>query len=132
MAKRSSLELFEHYYQGLIYSLPMKDANFMDHLIKHGLVSIDIRKILEGLSAHKERASYFLDNVIKPKILVGNNTYFDKLLTVMNNSNYDNTKDLAKEIEMEYDSDAKCKFIICTYCMCTIHLCRHHVHCRCS
>jgi len=112
MAKRSALELFEHYYQGLIFSLPMKDVNFMEDLCKNNLLDEDIKLNLETLSERKERTSYFLDNIIKPELVVGNNTCFTNLLTVMKNSNYDNVKDLATQIETEYDINAKCKFVI--------------------
>ena len=108
MAKRSALELFEHYYQALIVSLPMKD-NFMEELFKHGLLPKDVIHKLEKLSERKNRASYFLDNVIKAGLIVGNKTCFVNLLTLMNNSKYDNVRDLAKQIESEYDDDAKCK-----------------------
>jgi len=122
--KRSEAELLEHYYQGLISLLPMKDANFTEDLFKHDLLPRDVKIKLETLISHKERASYFLDNVIKPRIADCDNQCFGKLLTVMKISNYENVKDLAKQIETEYAINAKCKFvqfyyIICvhTYCM---------------
>ena len=109
MAKRSALELFEHYYQALIFSLPMKDDKFMEELFKHGLFLEDVKHKLEKLSERKSRASYFLDNVIKAGLAVDNKMCFVNLLTLMNNSKYDNVKDLAKQIESEYNDDAKCK-----------------------
>ena len=115
MAKKSALELFEHYYQALIYSLPIKDDSFLENLFKHDLLPGNNRQTLEALSTHKQRTSHFLDNIIKPGLLVGNDTYFDKLLTVMSSSDYDNAKDLAEQIKTEYDSKEKCKLVICMY-----------------
>ena len=114
MAKRSALELFEQYYQGLIFSLPMKDINFMEDLFKYDLFPEDVKYRLEELPEHKDRTSYFLDNIIKAELAVGDKTCFVNLLTVMNNSKYDHVKELAKQIESEYDVDALCKL----WCKC--------------
>ena len=112
MAQRSVTELFERYYAVLVFSLPIKDADFMDELLKHGLLRADVKSKLESLTVHKQRSSYFLDNVIKPGLAVGNSSCFVSLLTVMKNNKHDNVKDLAKEIEKELFVDVKCKTII--------------------
>ena len=112
MAKRSVLELVERYYQCLIFSLPMKDDKFMEELFRHDLLPEDAKHKLEELPDRKDRTSYFLDNVIKARLAVNNKTCFVNLLTVMNNSKYDNVIDLAKQILSEYDVDAKCKLMI--------------------
>ena len=132
MAKRSALELVEHYYQGLIFSLPMKDDKFMEELSRHDLLPENAKRKLEELPIRKDRTSYFLDNVIKARLAVGDKTCFVNLLTVMNNSKYDHVKDLPKQIQSEYDVDAKCKLMMyihslsdnitdfCSYkCVCT-------------
>ena len=109
MAKRSALDLFEYYYQALIFSLPMKDDSFVEDLTKYDLLTGGFKAKLEALSINRERSSYFLDNIIKAGLAVGDKTCFVNLLTVMDNCKYDNVKDLAKQIESEYDADAKCK-----------------------
>ena len=126
-AKRSSIELFEHYHQTLIFSLPMKNAKFLDELYKHGLVFEDLN--LESLGTCNERASYFLDKIIKPTLEDCDNTNFVKLLTVMKNSSYDHVKDLAEQIEKEFHIDAKCKLrtYICAY-MCNFFYFLHVQH----
>ena len=111
MAKRSATELFEHYYVGLVFSLPIKDADFMDELLKHNLLPGDVKFKLESLTVHKQRSSYFLDKVIKPGLAIGNSRCFVSLLTVMKYNKHDNVKDLAKEIEKELVIDIKCKII---------------------
>ena len=113
MAKRSSAaELFKQYYSALVFSLPIKDVDFIDELLKHGLLPGDLKIKLESLTVHNERSSYFLDNVIKPGLAVGNNRSFVNLLTVMKSNKHDNTKELAKEIEKEFAVDIKCKIIL--------------------
>ena len=111
MAKRSATELFERYYTTLVFSLPVKDVDFMDELLKHGLLHADMKSKLESLTVHKQRSSYFLDNVIKPGLAIGNNNFIN-LLTVMKCNKHDNVKDLAKEIEKELVVDIKCKIVI--------------------
>lgn len=109
MAKRSALELFDNYYQALIFSLPMKDDNFTEELFKYNLFPGDVKCKLGELSEHKDRTSYFLDNVIKTRLLVGDNTCFMSLLTVMSNSKHDNVKDLARQLESEFDLNTECE-----------------------
>ena len=112
MTKRPASELFEDYYRTLIYSLPMKDATFMDDLLKHDLLTADLKVKLESLSMHNQRTSYFLDTVIKFRLTVGDNTCFVNLLTVMKGNKHDSVKELAKEIEKELAVDIKCKIYL--------------------
>ena len=122
MAKRSATELFEHYYTGLVFSLPVKDATFMDELLKYDLLPENVKFKLESLTVHKQRSSYFLDNVIKPGLAVGNSKHFVSLLTVMKCNKHDNVKDLAEEIEKELVPvvNVKCKIILIKYSNITV------------
>ena len=114
MAGRSTTELFERYYTTLVYLLPIKDIEFIDELLKHDLLPGDLKIKLESLTEHYERSSYFLDNVIKPQLAVGDHKGFDNLLTIMKNCKYDNVKGLAKKIDEELAVyiRLKCKIII--------------------
>ena len=109
MAKRSAMELFEQNYTALVFSLPMKDTDFIDDLLKHDLLPGDLKIRLESLSVLNERSSYFLDNVIKPRLAVDNRRCFVSLLTVMKCNKHGNVQDLAKKIEKELVIDIKCK-----------------------
>ena len=115
MAQRSATELFERYFTALVYSLPIKDVDFLEELLKHNLLRADMKSKLESLTYHYERSSYFLNNVIKPELAVGNSSCFINLLTVMKSNKHDNIKDLATNIEKELSIDVKCKIIICIY-----------------
>ena len=112
MAQSSATELFEQYYKTLIYVLPMKDATFMDELLGNGLLTGDVKIKLDSLTVLNQRASYFLDSVIKPELAIGRSRSFVNLLTIMKSNKYDNVKELAKEIENELAIDIKCKIII--------------------
>ena len=109
MPKKSALELFEHYYQAMIFLLPMKDRKFIKDLIKHNLLTTSFKAKLEEWSINSERASYFLDNVIKPGLVIGDKTCFVNLLTVINNCKDDKVKEFAKQLKSQFDVNAKCK-----------------------
>ena len=120
MAKRLPSELFQQYYTALVYSLPIKDSDFINGLFRHGLVHEDLKIKLESLTEHDERSSYFLDNVIKPALADGNNRCFVSLLTVMNSSKYDNVKNLAEKIDKQLAVDIKIQSkIVIFMCICT-------------
>ena len=110
--KRSANEVFQDYYQALMFSLPMTNAKFLGDLYEHISINEKFKTNLESLTARKERTSYFLDHIIKPQISVGDNTSFVKLLTVMKTCNYDNVKDLAEEMEVQCTLDIKCRFTL--------------------
>ena len=104
MAKRSARELFDHYYQGLVHCLPMKNSTFVSQLRKFNLISgNEVSTALESLSTSAEKASYFLDCVIKPSLAVSGDTCFSTLLTVMTESTMDNVVELAETIKTELD-----------------------------
>ena len=92
----------------------MKDANFMNELHKHDLLPENVKSDLEKLTKSVSRSSWFLRNVVKPRLEAGDRSRrcFISLLTVMKSSKDDAVKDLAKEIEMELAIILKCKITI--------------------
>ena len=117
MAKRSAIKLFDSYYTALVFLLPIKDIDFIDELVKHDLLPGELKIKLEQLTSHDERSSYFLDNVIKPGLVVDNIRCFVSLLTVMKCNKQDNVKELAKKLEKELVlDDIKCKTLISFTC----------------
>jgi len=112
--KKSLIQLFEDHYKILIFLLPMKDATFVTDLMKQNLITVNIKSKLDSLAKSTEKASYFLDNVIKPGLAVVDSTCFVKLLSVMKNCNHDTVKDLAEQIETGYDVRCKLRIFICT------------------
>ena len=95
----SAKELFEHYNQGLITCLPMKDTAFLDALKSKNLLPDNMRNFLEQFSKAVERSSYFLENTIKAGFHNGDGSCFTNLLVAMKESSYDRVKDLAVQIQ---------------------------------
>ena len=109
-AKKPITDAFHCHYQALLFSLPMKDPEFLDELYKHGLLLEEFKCKFESLIARKERASYFLDHVMKCGLPDSDNTKFIELLTIMKKCNRDIVSDLANEIENVCTMDDQCKF----------------------
>lgn len=95
----SARELFEHYNQGLIKCLPMKDTVFLEVLKRKGLLPDNVKTPLEKLSRAAERSSYFLEKIITAGFDRGDDSCFTNLLAAMKESNYDRVKDLALQIQ---------------------------------
>ena len=91
--------LFEHYNQGLIACLPMKDVAFLETLKRKNILSDGLRNSLDQCSTTSERSSYFLENVIKEGFDRGDDSCFTNLLVAMKESIHDIVKDLALEIQ---------------------------------
>ena len=101
------MDLFDKHYQELINNLPMTDEAFLKELSKHGLLSKDENTKIGSLTESSERASYFLDNVIKPKLYNNNVLNLQKLLNIMKESKLEEVKKLTIIIKSE--------LILCTY-----------------
>ena len=94
-----SSEVLKKHYSKLVKTLPMNDAIFVAELYSCDLLSIDLRdqlKLPHRTSADK--ATLFLNNVIEPSVISGVGSGFDKLLTVMEDYEHENVKQLAKLI----------------------------------
>jgi len=95
----SDTEVFQDYYCKLVETLPMDDAKFIARLYSSRLLPGDLKnqlKLVHRTSADK--ATLFLDGVIEPSVTSGGGSSFDELLNVMEDSEYENVKELAKLI----------------------------------
>ena len=68
MANKSAIELLKlNYFTFLFSLLPIMDVDFMDELLKHGLLPGGVKSKLESLTGHYHERSllikFFLDNV---------------------------------------------------------------------
>ena len=80
----------------------MDDAVFTVKLFSNGLLPGDLKKQLKlphTTSAHK--AIVFLDSVIEPSVTSDGGSGFDKLLHIMEDSEHQHVKELAKMIRTE-------------------------------
>ena len=91
-----SSEVFQQFYSKLVETLPMDDPNFTAKLYSARLLSSYLKEYVESRSpaTRTEKATRFLDQVIKPSV-----TSFDKLLHVMEDSEYQHVKEVAGEIK---------------------------------
>ena len=77
----------------------MDDPNFTVKLYSARLLSSYLKEYVESRQSsatRPEKATLFLDQVIKPSM-----TSFDKLLHVMEDSEYQHVKELAEQIKMD-------------------------------
>jgi len=95
------LEVFETYYHGMISLLPMREPHFILQLQSSSLLPTQVETILQSLRSSKEKASYFLDNVIKPELHDNVHNKLDQLLTLMMDDNNDDIKQFANKVKVE-------------------------------
>ena len=94
-----SSEVFKKHYSKLVKTLPMNDAIFVAELYSCDLLPSDLRDQLNLLHrTSADKATLFLNNVIEPNVVSGVGSSFDKLLTVMEDCEHENVKELAKLI----------------------------------
>ena len=77
----------------------MDDAVFIADLFSNDLLPGDLKnqlKLVHRTSAQK--AAYFLDSVIEPSVTSDGGSSFDKLLHVMEDSEYQHLKELVVQI----------------------------------
>ena len=94
------MEVFQNHYNTLIRCLPMDDDLFLGQLLRHDLLPGDTDGKVKSLLTPIERATCFLNRVIKPSLNV-NSMSFDKLLLVMSESDYPYVKELSCNIKSD-------------------------------
>ena len=77
----------------------MNDTTFIAELYGRGLLPGDLKNLISVQDTQKKKSAYFLDNVIEPSVTSNVGTSFNDLLMVMENSEYQNVKSLAKQIK---------------------------------
>ena len=94
----SASEVFTEFYHKLVVTLPMNDVTFTAQLVSNYLLPGDLSDQVKSLATQSDKASHLLDYVIKPAVTIGFNRSFNKLLNVMEDSEYCNVKELAVKI----------------------------------
>jgi len=97
----STSEVFKHFYVKLVRMLPMNDAIFMAKLFSAKLLPGDVKYQVESMSTQADKATHFLDRVIQPSVTSGVGRHFYDLIKVMEDSEYNGVKELAKLIRNE-------------------------------
>ena len=85
--------VIEKFYAKLVKHLPMDDAEFRASLKSAGLLPGNLKSVIASKPTSADKAECFLDYGINNDI-----ESFSKLLTVMENSDYDQLKLLVTEI----------------------------------
>ena len=101
MAKSSVAEIYQQFYEQFVQILPMCNAEFVEALSEHGLLPEITKAAVQSVPIEVDKALLFLNDVIKPGIMVGNDKNFNMLLVVMENSEFVDVKVLASQIRNE-------------------------------
>jgi len=88
---------FTKYYAKLTEALPMDDL--LAELYANKLLPGDHKAKIESLNTRRQKAQYFLDEVIKPGLSIGYTGQFNKMIKVMESSDDRVVKHLAKQIQ---------------------------------
>jgi len=97
MAGNSEDNVFKEFYTKLLKILPT--SNLASELYCHKLLSSNHKTAIDGLSANKDKAAYFLDRVIKPALEIGYTELFDETLRLMETSDDSAVVFVAEEIK---------------------------------
>ena len=99
IGEMSTSEVFKKFYLKLVKGLPMDDTLFRAELFTNDLLPGDHKERVESLTTKSDKAAYFLDHVIKPSVTSDDHgSSFDKLLNIMEDSDHQGVKELAKQI----------------------------------
>ena len=95
---------YDNHVEKLVKCLPMDDTYFINLLASQALLGGNILYEIQTLSTPANKASHFLNHVIKPALDIDETSNFEKLLTVMQKCDYIHLQKLASIIEVEIDS----------------------------
>ena len=95
---KTRLEVLQYHYPELLRLLPMEDNMFVAELFKNNLLPNNLKAVIHSSSTRADKATEFLDSVIKPSAENLNDVNFNVLLQVMMSSNDNAVKQLAEAI----------------------------------
>ena len=70
------------------------------------LVTLSIN-CMEAQNTSKDKATHFLDNAIKPSIIISDDNSFTKLLSIMADGDFQSVRNLAKQIKDSLADNSK-------------------------
>ena len=76
----------------------MDDVRFIAKLYSERLLPGNLKSELKSQKTSADKAALFLDNVIEPSVISDGGSSFDKLLNVMEDSEYEHVKKLGVQI----------------------------------
>ena len=90
--------IYINYIDKLVKCLPMDDTCFITKLSTQRLLPGDTESNIKSLSIQTEKALYFLSHVIEPALDIDDTSGFKKLLSVMQECDYEHVKKLSSQI----------------------------------
>ena len=90
--------IYVNYVDKLVECLPMDDTLFITKLSTQHLLPGDTESKIKALLTQADKASYFLNHVIKPALVIDDTCGFRKLLSVMQECDYEHVKKLSRQI----------------------------------
>ena len=84
----SAIEVFKKFYVELVKILPMDDVIFIANLYANDLLPFSHKEQIQSMPTEPQKATVFLDHVIQPSLVIGDNSKFIKLLSIMEESNF--------------------------------------------
>ena len=102
----NAMDVFKRFYSELAKVLPMIINELIVIFYTSNLLPDGHKFHIDVLPTNKEKAEYFLDNVIKPGLEINYTKRFDKMLEVMMNSDDPAVKYLVDEMQMFISSSS--------------------------
>ena len=99
--------VYDSYVEKLVKCLPMDDAHFIAKLSTQQLLPGDTESKVKALATQADKASYFLNHVIKPALNIDDISEFNKLLCIMQECGYNHVKNLSCKIQSEFNDQSK-------------------------
>jgi len=94
--------VFNRFYSQLVQALPMNDVRFTAALYSANLLPGDTKDLVNSKPTTAAKAAQFLDFIIKSPVA---NESFDDFMKVMEDSEYDYVRKLAKRIRRELEEE---------------------------
>ena len=101
------MEAYDNYVEKLMKCLPMDDTHFIIKLSTQKLLPGNTQNKIETLSTQADKASYFLNHIIKPALEISETCTFHKLLSVMEDCGYVYVENLSHKIKSEIDKQTE-------------------------
>ena len=115
MSQIKTIDIYFNHVDKLVECLPMDDTLFITKLSTQHLLPGDTESKIKALLTQADKAAYFLNHVIKPALVIDDVSGFKKLLSVMQECDYDHVKKLSSQIS----DDIKLKAGNNTFYTCT-------------
>ena len=103
------IRAYQNHVEKLVKCLPMDDTHFITKLSAQQLLPGDTENKIKTLSTQADKASYFLNHVIKPALDINEISDFDELLSIMQNCGYKHVQKLSATIKCEIKKSDEAK-----------------------